>query len=314
MSNARGLLLLTVVSATVALVPARPVSPRPTTATQVASAVAPADGRGDAATPGRGPALAPALDADEAYRADDVLSGYFAELLRATEVLGPGDLDDDDDPYGEEAGPEALEDGGDDGLPRGVPVGSHTNGRLLRGIPFPDDDPRFALLAPWRAYATRRLIDGLADAVDQVEVLYPGTPALTVGDVSRLGGGPLSPHMSHQIGLDVDIGPYWADGEVHPLRAMIPERLDIPRTWALLEALVSDEAVRYIIIDYRLQQVFYEYARELPWMDEEYLELIFQYPRGPRYPGGVIRHWEGHYSHIHVRFSCPDEFSDTCTD
>ena len=194
----------------------------------------------------------------------------------------------------------------------GIPIGGHTGGRLASGIPFPEDDPRFSLIAGWRAYSTQRTIDGLGDAVDQVEALYPGTPPLTVGDVSRKGGGILSPHMSHQIGLDVDIGPYWADGEVHPLGAMSPQRLDMDRTWALLEALVSDERVQYIILDYRLQAVFYDYARELPWMDDAYLELIFQYPRGPKHHEGIIRDWEGHYSHFHVRFFCPEEFGDTC--
>jgi len=197
--------------------------------------------------------------------------------------------------------------------PAGIPIGGHTHGRLSNGIPFPIDDPRFNVLAPWRAYCAQATIDGLIEAVNQVESLYPGTPALTVGDISRKGGGRLSPHMSHQIGLDVDIGPYWADGEVRPLAAMHPSQMDMERTWALLEALVSNEAVQYIILDYRLQQVFYEYARELPWMDEAYLEMIFQYPRGPKHFEGIIRHWYGHYSHFHVRFYCPEEFAGTCS-
>ena len=199
-----------------------------------------------------------------------------------------------------------------EGTPAGIPIGGHTHGRLSDGIPFPIDDPRFNVLAPWRAYSAQSTIDGLVEAVEQVEALYPGTPALTVGDVSRKGGGRLSPHMSHQNGLDVDIGPFWADGEVRPLAAMHPSQMDMDRTWALLEALISNEAVQYIILDYRLQQAFYEYARELPWMDEAYLEMIFQYPRGPKHFEGIIRHWYGHYSHFHVRFHCPEEFADTC--
>jgi len=202
---------------------------------------------------------------------------------------------------------EPADESDDEESPTGIPVGSHSNGRLIDGQQFPTDDSRFHVIAPWRAYTCQRTVDGLRDAVDQVEALFPGTPALTVGDVSRKGGGPMSPHMSHQIGLDVDIGPYWANGEVQPvLSAMHPDRLDMDRTWALLEALVSDENVQYIILDYRLQQAFYEYASELPWMDEAYLELIFQYPRGPKHHEGIIRHWYGHYSHFHVRFYAPE--------
>ncbi len=165
---------------------------------------------------------------------------------------------------------------------------------------------------PERSYGTQHTIDHMRAAVDEVLEVYPGSPALTIGDVSRKGGGYFSPHMSHQIGLDVDIGPYWADEEVHPLRSMRPDAVDMDRTWALLEALVADESVQYIILDYRLQKAFYEYAAELPWMDEAYLELIFQYPRGTK-ASGIIRHWQGHYSHFHVRFFCPDEFGDSCS-
>ena len=211
------------------------------------------------------------------------------------------------------SGDAALDEESAESVRRGAPTGTHSAGRLIEGIPFPTDDARFHVLAPHRAFATERLIDGLRDAVDQVEGQFPGTPALTVGDVSTARGGRLSPHMSHQNGLDVDIGPFWKNGEVQPLRSMRPETLDMERTWELLEAFVGDEQVQYIILDYRLQKVFYEYARKLPWMDDEYLELIFQYPRGPRHHEGIIRHWEGHYSHFHVRYYCPPEFADSCS-
>ncbi len=210
--------------------------------------------------------------------------------------------------WDEEWSEESIEEADDEQRSTGIPVGSHSNGRLRNGVQFPHDDPRFHVIAPWRAYTCQRTVDGLRDAVDQVEALFPGTAALTVGDISRKGGGPMSPHMSHQNGLDVDIGPYWADGEAQPvLSAMHPDRMDMDRTWALLEALVSDENVQYIILDYRLQEAFYEYASELPWMDEAYLELIFQYPRGPKHHEGIIRHWYGHYSHFHVRFYKPED-------
>ena len=195
---------------------------------------------------------------------------------------------------------------------RGVPTGHHSGGRLNKGIPFPADDDRFWVMHPERSYGTQWTIDHMQQAVDEVWAVYPGSPALTIGDISRRGGGHFTPHMSHQNGLDVDFGPYWANEEVQPLRSMRPEAMDLDRTWALLEALVADESVQYIILDYRLQKVFYEYAAQLPWMDEAYLELIFQYPRGTK-ASGIIRHWEGHNSHFHVRFYCPDEFSDSCS-
>ncbi len=199
-------------------------------------------------------------------------------------------------------------------LPRGIPVGNVSHGWLVDGIPYPTDDPRFVVRTPHRAYCAQVTIDGMMDAVDQVEALYPGSHALAVGDCSRKGGGYLEPHMSHQTGLDLDLGPYWLDEEPHKfMPPMHPHLMDVPRTWALLEALVNDERVQYIILDYRLQAAFYDYASELPWVDDEYLEEVFQYPRGTAYWKGTIRHWQGHYGHFHVRFYCPDEFGATCS-
>ncbi len=262
---------------------------------------------------------------DEVLRTEGMADQIAASVDASFEFEGFGDSLDSlmtlsemwADPYADEATPfdePAVPEVEEPVAAQGVPVGGHTGGYLRNGVPFPEGDPRFNLLAPWRAYGAHVTIDGLSDAVDQVESLFPGTPPLTVGDISRQRGGRLSPHMSHQNGLDVDIGPYWKDGEVHPLRAMHPSLMDMDRTWALLEALIADESVQYIILDYRLQQVFYEYAQELPWVDEAYLELLFQYPRGPKHHEGIIRHWWGHYSHFHVRYHCPDDFADTCRD
>ncbi len=225
------------------------------------------------------------------------------------EAFAPADDDTDwgdEEPVDEDDGPAAI--------PRGIPVGYVSHGWLVDGIAFPADDPRFQVRTPRRAFCAQVTIDGISDAVDQVESLFPGSAPLAVGDCSRRNGGYFSPHMSHQNGLDLDIGPYWLDGETHKfMPPMYPHQVDIPRTWALLEALVADERVQYIILDYNLQAAYYEYASELPWIDQEYLEEIFQYPRGTGYWKGIIRHWPGHYGHFHVRFYCPDEFSETCT-
>lgn len=223
------------------------------------------------------------------------------------ELFAPVDDDtDEEDEFADDDEPGAL--------PRGIPVGNVSHGWLVDGIPFPADDPRFEVRTPRRAYCAQVTIDGISDAVDQVESLFPGSHPLAVGDCSRRNGGYFSPHMSHQTGLDLDLGAYWLDGETHKfMPPMQPHLVDIPRSWALLEALVADERVQYIILDYRLQAAYYEYARELPWIDEEYLDEIFQYPRGAGYWEGIIRHWQGHYGHFHVRFYCPDEFGATCT-
>ena len=56
-----------------------------------------------------------------------------------------------------------------------------------------------------------------------------------------------------------------------------------------------------MFVDYKLQKLLYEYA-ESQGASEEFLDEIFQYPRGKRRMYGLIRHWKGHTNHFHVRF------------
>lgn len=63
----------------------------------------------------------------------------------------------------------------------------------------------------------------VAAAVDQLLVDAPGR-RLVVGDGSLLGGGPLPPHRSHRLGIDLDLSPvldrYGSPGDsLHPLVA-----------------------------------------------------------------------------------------------
>ncbi len=251
-----------------------------------------------------------------AERTDNPLTAGLQSTIDAEDVAeGLDELfaahDEDDD---QDTVDEFDEDGEPAALPRGIPVGSVSHGWLVDGIPFPTDDPRFVVRTPWRSYCAQVTIDGMGDAVEQVESLYPGSHPLAVGDCSVKRGGYLEPHMSHQTGLDLDIGPYWLDGETHKfMPPMNPDLVDVPRTWALLETLIADDRLQYIILDYRLQAVYYDYASELPWIDQEYLDEVFQYPRGSGHYKGIIRHWQGHYGHFHVRFFCPDEFAATCS-
>lgn len=155
---------------------------------------------------------------------------------------------------------------------------------------------------PGNAWGTPRTVALLRDAIRTYARENQG-PKVRVGDISLPGGGPFPPHLSHQEGRDVDVG-YVLRGAkkneryFHPATA---DNLDLPRTWALLEALLATNEVGYVFMDYELQKLLYAHA-EGAGVGSERLAELFQYPRGRRASRGVIRHWKGHRGHFHVRF------------
>lgn len=152
------------------------------------------------------------------------------------------------------------------------------------------------------AWGTDETIRAIQSAVSAYKQKMPGGPKVYIGDISKKGGGPFSPHSSHQHGKDVDVG-YVIKGSSSgdKPRNATPENLDVARTWRLLKSFIDTDQVVYIFVDYKLQKLLYEYAQE-QGASEEFLDEIFQYPRGRRRTYGLIRHWKGHTNHFHVRF------------
>src|SRR6185437_13241686 len=75
--------------------------------------------------------------------------------------------------------------------------------------------------------------------------------------------------------------------------------LDLPRTWALVKALVTGSDVELILMDKGVQRLVKDYARA-NGEDGAWLDGIFQVDgAGPR---PIIIHVPGHASHVHVRF------------
>jgi murein endopeptidase len=129
-------------------------------------------------------------------------------------------------------------------------------------------------------------------------------PAL-IGALSKEGGGPISPHKSHQSGRDADIAFFAKDNEpVNTFGELDPANIDFQKSLTLLVNLISTGRVHFIFINYALQKFFYEAAREMGYSDAQ-LEYLFQYPRGNGAKTGIIRHANGHFRHAHVRFACP---------
>ncbi len=69
----------------------------------------------------------------------------------------------------------------------------------------------------------------------------------------------------------------------------------------MIKAFTDTDDVVYVFMDYGLQKLLYEYAKE-QGVSEDTLDELFQYPRGRGRTHGIIRHWKGHVNHFHVRF------------
>ncbi len=194
---------------------------------------------------------------------------------------------------------------------RSQAVGLPQHGRLVDGELFKDVPGTF-LRRTDLTWGTNETVRALKAAIAEVRRKFPKVHDITIGDISRKEGGFLSPHKSHQSGLDVDIGFYFRGQPKAGPRSFLDATrvsLDLEATWAFILALVgsSEEAsnVEYMFVGYPVQEKLYKYALS-KGVSEAKLDWIFQYPRGSRAMRGILRHEPGHTNHIHIRFKCPN--------
>ncbi len=171
--------------------------------------------------------------------------------------------------------------------------------------------PGLWLKAPLYSWGTNETIRALKAVIAEVRKKYPAAHDLVIGDISRETGGPLAPHRSHQMGVDVDLGFYHVRQPPTGPKALLDGGavpLDLEKTWALITNLAGPSELKtpieYMFIGYSLQEKLYKWS-EKQGVSPEKLEWLFQYPRGNRAMHGVVRHEPGHTNHIHVRFKCP---------
>jgi LysM repeat protein len=158
---------------------------------------------------------------------------------------------------------------------------------------------------PKRNWGTQETVNAIRTAAAAVAAKHPDSPKIVVGDLSLPGGGRFPPHKSHQSGRDADIG-YYVKGQA-PTRLMRVNRntIDVPRTWTFFESLLKDGKVQFLFVDYRLQKVLYNHAKDVAKVPPEQLAKWFSYPKARVVRGVPIRHLKGHADHMHVRFFNP---------
>jgi len=176
-------------------------------------------------------------------------------------------------------------------------VGFVDAGRLINGEQFPSD-PYWIVVSPSKTWGTHETIAYVEAAVRAVRKQFPNAPPLRVNQIGVKDGGWLRPHKSHQSGRDVDLGFYYPT--VDPIRERAREKyIDVPLTWALLRAVVTETDVQMVLVDRHVQKVLFDYALA-HGENRDWLDSLFH--AGAH---SLVKHARGHRDHFHVRFFNP---------
>jgi penicillin-insensitive murein endopeptidase len=160
------------------------------------------------------------------------------------------------------------------------------------------------------------LVTMLERAARAVDKQFPDT-IMSVGHLSREGGGDVARHRSHESGRDADVGFYIRSSNGHPLLPthFVPFRpdgaavgwpgayFDDAKNWALVAALVGDTEARvtHLFVASPLRARLLAYAERTgvsPSVRMRAAELMQQ-------PRGALPHDD----HFHVRIGCPAHMS-----
>jgi len=205
------------------------------------------------------------------------------------------------------------------------------DGSLRGGVPLPLTAPGLRFNPdrdPSTRYGTLEVVRSLVNAGRRVHRELAGIP-VTINDLSYEDGGPIPHHRSHQSGRDVDVLFYQLGPDGNPIESVgaffdpsgagvdfhdladpsddVALRLDIPRTWLFLQALIEDD-------DAQLQHIF---------VAEHLRTLLLSYAHGHDVPSATISRFAEmscqpsypHDDHFHFRFFCtPDDIAAGCRD
>ncbi len=185
-------------------------------------------------------------------------------------------------------------------LPVSLSIGSPDAGLLVNPVAMPAG-PFWTIRNPAETYGTAETVAYLQRAIETVQLQFPDSPRLVIGDISRADGGRLNRHKSHQSGRDVDLGLYYRAGETGDFRSADARSLDVERTWALVKALATETDVERIFLDRSLQRLLAAHARELG-EDVWFGELSGRARNGK---DAILQHERRHRDHMHVRFYNP---------
>jgi penicillin-insensitive murein endopeptidase len=201
----------------------------------------------------------------------------------------------------------------------GRSVGSPTDGYLVGGAHL-ESTPYLRIVPVYQAGDVRwglgSLVSLLDDAARSVHRQFPDA-VLSVGHLSKPGGGDIDRHASHESGRDADVGFYIHSQTGRPLYGdhFVPFKgdataptwpgayFDDARNWALVAALVADPRARitYIFVANPIRARLLAYAERIgaPQAVRSRAAELMAQPRGSL----------PHDDHFHVRIGCPADSS-----
>lgn len=196
-----------------------------------------------------------------------------------------------------------------------VSLGGPSSGSLVEGRALPIDGAHVRILGRTQKrgtyYGTDELIRALENAGRRVHENFSG-PRLSVGNISKRGGGDIPQSVSHNSGRDADVAFFVLDKKKGPVEpdwfstfdgAGVAEDgsgvlFDAARNWRFVEALIEDSSiqVQYIFVATWLKDILIEYAIRSGASAEVVLraENIMKQPQDS----------SPHAEHFHVRLYC----------
>jgi penicillin-insensitive murein endopeptidase len=192
-------------------------------------------------------------------------------------------------------------------LGKAMAIGYYPRGCLQGGVELPVDGPNWQVMR-----LSRNRNWGHPELVKFLERFAPlaakatGWKGILVGDMAQPRGGPLPfGHMSHQIGLDVDI---WfmpmpdyelskkAREDIAASNLVAPDGKHVsPQTWtpsdvAFIRTAAEQPEVERVLVNAAIKK---ELCRVVNRKHDRWLSKV--------------RPWYGHADHIHVRLKCPPD-------
>jgi penicillin-insensitive murein endopeptidase len=186
-------------------------------------------------------------------------------------------------------------------------IGGQATGCIAGAVRLPAAGPGFQTIhlsrsSFWGAPSTIARIGVLGE-----QVRAAGLGDLYIEDISRPRGGPLpGGHLSHQLGLDVDVGL-----DVTPKRTLTAAE----REAVELPSMVGQDQ-RGVASRWTADQVtLLHLAASLPEVDRILINpaikrQLCEEVRGDRSWLRLLRPWYDHSAHMHIRFRCPADQHD----
>ncbi|MBX7080399.1 MAG: penicillin-insensitive murein endopeptidase [Nannocystaceae bacterium] len=181
----------------------------------------------------------------------------------------------------------------------GRSVGLPQRGRLEQGVRLPDS-PLWTQMHPTRAFGSSHTIETVrrAFAILRNDIGYRG--GVTIGALSRPHGGRFPPHRSHQSGRDIDVRLPLRPG-LEDVRHPRADDIDWYAAWAIIDAFLRTGEVEAIFLELGRHEKLYTAARALG-VERERLHGLLRW--GNWNGDVVVRHSDGHDTHVHIRIRC----------